>query len=186
MIPDCNLFMMCQTLNASALTAVPEVPATKTTTGKKAYYHCTACNADFEDAAGTKKIDDIDAWGIIPVLKPATNPFVDVKKKDFFYDAVLWAVDEGVTSGVDATHFGPKENCTRAQAVTFMWRAAGCPEPVGKTNPFTDIKKKDYFYKAVLWAVENGITAGVSKTSFAPAEPCTRGQIVTFLYRAMG
>ncbi|MBQ6947241.1 MAG: S-layer homology domain-containing protein, partial [Clostridia bacterium] len=159
-----------------SLTAVPEVPATKTATGKQAYYHCSACNADFEDAAGTKKIDDIASWGIIPVLKPATNPFVDVKKKDYFYNAVLWAVDEGVTSGVDATHFGPNESCTRAQAVTFMWRAAGCPEPTNKTNPFTDVKKKDYYYKAVLWAVENGITAGASATTFAPNAPCTRGQ----------
>ncbi len=169
-----------------SLTAVPEVPATKTATGKKAYYHCSACNADFEDAAGTKKISDIDAWGIIPVLKPATNPFVDVKKKDYFYDAVLWAVDEGVTSGVDATHFGPAQSCTRAQAVTFMWRAAGCPEPTNKTNPFTDVKKKDYYYKAVLWAVENGITAGATKTTFAPDAPCTRGQIVSFMWRAAG
>ncbi|MBQ6947192.1 MAG: S-layer homology domain-containing protein, partial [Clostridia bacterium] len=114
-------------------------------------------------------------WDEAVARAPVSNPFVDVKKKDYFYDAVLWAVDEGVTSGVDATHFGPNESCTRAQAVTFMWRAAGCPEPTSEINPFTDVKKKDYYYKAVLWAVENGITAGASATTFAPNAPCTRG-----------
>ncbi|MBQ6947191.1 MAG: S-layer homology domain-containing protein [Clostridia bacterium] len=140
-----------------------------------------------EPAASLKKSSHTCvAYFTLPPLAPPANPFVDVKKKDYFYDAVLWAVDEGVTSGVDATHFGPNESCTRAQAVTFMWRAAGCPEPTSKTNPFTDVKKKDYYYKAVLWAVENGITAGASATTFAPNAPCTRGQIVSFLWRAEG
>jgi len=168
------------------LTAVPEVPATKTATGKKAYYHCSACNAYFEDAAGTKKIDDIDSWGIIPVIKPKTNPFTDVKKNDYFYAPVLWAVEKGVTTGTSKTEFSPAAPCTRAQAVTFLWRAAGQPTAKNGKNPFTDVKKSDYYYKAVLWASGSGVTSGTSATTFSPNDPCTRGQIVTFLWRAQG
>ena len=171
-----------------SLTATPEVPATETATGKKAYYHCSACNAYFEDAAGTKKIDDIDSWGIIPVIKPKpqTNPFTDVKKNDYFYAPVLWAVEKGVTTGTSKTEFSPAAPCTRAQAVTFLWRAAGQPTAKNGKNPFTDVKKSDYYYKAVLWAVEKGVTTGTSSTTFSPEDPCTRGQIVTFLWRAQG
>ena len=111
--------------------------------------------------------------------------FTDVNKKpDFWYhNAIDWAVTNNVTSGTSATTFSPDGACLRCQAVTFLWRAAGSPEPVNKTNPFKDVKETDYFYKAVLWAVEKNITKGMSETSFAPNAECTRGQIVTFLYR---
>ncbi|MBP3659759.1 MAG: discoidin domain-containing protein, partial [Oscillospiraceae bacterium] len=117
---------------------------------------------------------------------PAENPFVDVNEDNFFYDSVMWAVENGVTAGVDATHFGPAADCGRAQVVTFLWRAAGSPEPTNTNNPFVDVNEGNYFYKAVLWAVEKGITAGVDDTHFGPTLPCTRAQVVTFLWRAVG
>ena len=113
------------------------------------------------------------------------NPFVDVKENDYFIDPVLWALDEGITSGVSATHFGSYNACTRGQVVTFLWRAVGSPEPTG-ANPFKDVTETDYFYKAVLWAYENGITSGVSADHFGPNAECTRAQVVTFLWRTMG
>ncbi len=112
--------------------------------------------------------------------------FVDVKIDDYFCDAVIWAVANGITKGMDATHFSPNSTCTRAQVVTFLWRTAGEPEPSGSKNPFSDVKADDYFFKAVLWAVENGITAGTSKTAFSPNDGCTRAQVVTFLWRTEG
>ena len=114
------------------------------------------------------------------------NPFTDVKEDSFFYDAVLWAVSKEVTNGTTATTFSPEETCTRGQVVTFLWRAKGCPEPTKTENPFKDVKETDYFYKAVLWAVENEITNGTSADTFSPAAGCTRGQVVTFLWRAEG
>ena len=121
-----------------------------------------------------------------PTPTPITNPFVDVAEKDYFYNAVLWAVENGITGGVDATHFAPGNPCTRGQVVTFLWRAAGSPEPKSIAHPFTDISANQYYYKAVLWAVENGITAGLTATTFGPNNACTRGQIATFLWRANG
>ena len=112
------------------------------------------------------------------------NFFVDVFPGDYYYDAVLWAAENGITGGVDAAHFAPNASCTRAQAVTFLWRAAGCPAPKSSTMPFTDVAKGSYYYDAVSWAVENGITKGTSDTTFSPDATCTRGQIVTFLWRA--
>ena len=112
------------------------------------------------------------------------NYFVDVKAGDYFYDAVLWAVQEGITSGTDATHFSPNASCTRAQIVTFLWRAAGSPAPKSSEMPFTDVAEGSYYYDAVLWAVENGITKGTSDTTFTPNAKCTRAQIVTFLWRS--
>ena len=113
------------------------------------------------------------------------NPFVDVKESDYFYKAVLWAVEKGITTGTSATTFRPEQTCTRAQIVTFLWRNAGKPEPASSANPFIDVKDGDYFAKAVLWAVEDGITTGTSATTFRPENTCTRAQIVTFLYRAL-
>ena len=112
------------------------------------------------------------------------NFFVDVPTDAYYYDAVLWAAENGITGGVDATHFAPYASCTRAQAVTFLWRAAGCPAPKSSVNPFTDVAEGSYYYDAVLWAVENGITNGTSDTTFSPNATCTRAQIVTFLWRA--
>ena len=111
------------------------------------------------------------------------NPFTDVKPTDYYYDAVLWAVSEGITQGVKADRFGPNEKCNRSQVVTFLWRAAG--EPVVRAeNPFADVKPIDYYYDAVLWAARNSITTGTNPTTFAPFEVCNRSQVVTFLYRA--
>ena len=111
------------------------------------------------------------------------NPFTDVKSSDFFYQPVLWAVEKGITNGTSATTFGSYANCNRAAVVTFLWRAAGSPEPAANNNPFVDVNTTDYFYKPVLWAVENGITNGVDATHFGPATDCNRAQVVTFLYR---
>lgn len=115
-----------------------------------------------------------------------TNPFVDVAEGTYYYDPVLWAVANGITSGVNATHFDPNGTCTRAHAVTFLWRAAGQPEPKTTQMPFKDVKAGSYYEKAVLWAVENKITNGTSTTTFSPDENCTRAQIVTFLWRSKG
>ena len=113
------------------------------------------------------------------------NPFVDVSKSDYYYDAVLWAVENGVTSGTSATTFGPNVTVTRGQMMTFLWRAHGSPKVTG-SNPFTDISASDYYYNAVLWAVKNGITSGTSATTFDPNAAVTRSQAVTFQWRAAG
>ena len=118
-----------------------------------------------------------------PEPKAATNPFQDVRQKDYFYKAVLWAVENGITSGTSKTRFSPNESCTSAQVVTFLWRYEKQVEPKSTSTPFHDVKADAYYYKAVLWAVENGVTSGTSKTKFSPDDTCTRGQIVTFLYR---
>ena len=117
---------------------------------------------------------------------PIANPFADVAQESFYYDAVLWAVKEGITSGADATHFLPDALCQRAQVVTFLWRAAGSPEPETTVNPFVDVTEDSFFYKAVLWAAEKGITSGVDQNHFAPFAACSRAQVVTFLWRAEG
>lgn len=112
------------------------------------------------------------------------NFFYDVPNDAFFYEAVKWAVKSGVTNGLSDTMFGPYESCTRAQIVTFLWRAAGSPEPKTASS-FADVPASAYYAKAVAWAVENGITNGMTETTFAPDATCTRGQSVTFLYRAL-
>ena len=117
---------------------------------------------------------------------PSGLPFTDVHTGDYYYDAVAWAVENGVTSGTSATTFSPNNACTRAQIVTFLWRAAGSPEPEATVNPFTDVSTSAYYYDAVLWAVERGITNGTSATTFSPDATVTRGQTVTFLWRYAG
>ena len=116
---------------------------------------------------------------------PSGERFVDVPKDAYYHDAVYWAVDKGVTEGVDETHFAPNGICTRAQMVTFLWRAAGQPA-VSFANPFTDVSPEDYYYEAVLWGVSTGVVKGTSDTTFSPGDTVTRGQAVTFLYRYMG
>ena len=112
------------------------------------------------------------------------NPFTDVPAGSYYEDAVIWAVDKGITTGTSATTFNPNGICTRAQAVTFLWRAAGSPAAKSTVMPFTDVKAGSYYYDAVLWAVEQGITKGTSDTMFSPDATCTRAQIVTFLWRS--
>ena len=121
----------------------------------------------------------------VEIEKPVVNPFVDVKEGDYFYDAVLWAVGEGITAGTSATTFSPDAGCTRAQIVTFLWRAAGSPAPKSAVS-FADVSADSYYAKAVAWAVENGITGGTGDGKFSPDATCTREQAVTFLYRASG
>ena len=116
---------------------------------------------------------------------PQTGVFVDVPEGSYYEEAVNWAVEKGITTGTDATHFSPDGICTRAQAVTFLWRAAGSPAAKSAVMPFTDVKAGSYYYDAVLWAVENGITKGTSDTMFSPDATCSRAQIVTFIWRAL-
>ena len=125
-------------------------------------------------------------WSAAGKPEPVTgiNPFADVTEADYFYKAVLWAYERGVTTGVDAAHFGPNQECTRAQAVTFLYRAVGQPAIENRVNPFTDVAYEAYYLLPVMWAVENGVTAGISDTEFGPDGLCTRAQIVTFLYKA--
>ena len=140
------------------------------------------------------------AWGlynggrstVIPApegqAETADNPFRDVSPSDYYYDAVLWAykAEPQVTNGIDDTHFGPANTVTRGQAVTFLWRAMGCPEPSSSVNPFEDVTEGKYFYKAVLWAVEKGITNGTDDAHFTPNQTCSTAHIITFLYRTLG
>ena len=114
------------------------------------------------------------------------NPFFDVKESDYFYDAVMWAYEERITTGTTATKFAPQSTCTRGQVVTFLWRAMGEPEAKNTVNPFEDVKVSDYYYKAVLWAIEQGITTGTSAKRFSPDVTCTNAHILTFIWRTMG
>lgn len=119
------------------------------------------------------------------IEQPMENPFEDVTAEDYYYDAVLWAVKQGITEGDGDSTFSPEKTCTRAEIVTFLWRAAGSPEPKTQDLTFTDVSQDEYYCKAVLWALENGITLGTGDTTFSPEEPCTRAQGLTRLWRAM-
>ena len=112
--------------------------------------------------------------------------FIDVLPFQFWYEPVSWAVEQEVTTGISATEFGPGGSCNRAQVVTFLWRAAGSPEPAVTENPFVDVEPGSFFEKAVLWAVEEGITTGTDASHFSPGLTCNRATVVTFLYRAFG
>ena len=118
-----------------------------------------------------------------PKTKATSCKFTDVKSSDYFYKPVIWAVEKGITTGVSAKKFDPQGVCTRAQTVTFLWRMANKPEPKSAKTSFTDIKKSDYFYKAVLWASEKKIVAGYGDNTFRPKGKCLRRQMVTFLYK---
>lgn len=133
-------------------------------------YTCARC--------GEQRTEEIP-----PTPLPA---FADVPEDDYYSEAVNWAVENEITRGTSETTFSPDQPCTRGQIVTFLWRANGCPLPETRENPFTDVRESDYWYHAVLWAVEQGITKGTSETTFSPDSPCTRGHAVTFLYRLHG
>ena len=118
-----------------------------------------------------------------PAEETAANPFTDVAETAYYYDAVLWAVENGITTGKTETTFVPGETCTTAHILTFLWRANGSPEPTITENPFTDVKETDYFYKAALWASEKELVSG---NVFTPSAPCTRGQTMLYLYLLAG
>ncbi len=124
------------------------------------------------------------AVGKIPSSSSVLSRFNDVSSGDYYADAVIWAALRSITAGTDDTHFSPNASCTRAQAVTFLWRAAGRPETMGEGSIFSDVKSGEYYEKAVRWAAENDITAGTGSEKFSPDAVCTRAQIVTFLWRA--
>ena len=113
-------------------------------------------------------------------------PFGDVPETAYYAESVAWALNNGVAAGTSADSFSPDEACSRAQLMTFLWRAEGCPEPVSQDCPFTDVPADAYYTKAVLWAVEQGITSGTTDTTFSPKQVCTRAQVVSFLWRAEG
>ncbi len=124
-------------------------------------------------------------YGSPSVPATASNPFKDIKQSDYFYKAVLWAYNKGITTGTSATTFSPNNACTREQCVTFLWRAAGKPS-TSASNPFWDVQTGTFYYDAVRWAVANEITTGRTATVFGVGQTCTRGQIVTFLHRGRG
>ena len=132
-------------------------------------YTCTGCGDTYQE-----------------YIPKYTNPFVDIDKNAYYFTPVLWAVNNGITSGVDETHFDPGGICTRAQVVTFLWSSAGKPQPQTTYNPFVDVPRGSYCEKAVLWAYETGITSGTDATHFSPNAPCCRAHVVTFLHRYRG
>lgn len=151
--------------------------------GTKEYYTPDRISGNTITVTG---IRNLSTFAVIPGSEvPQTNPFTDVRTSDYYYDAVLWAADNGVTGGTSATTFSPNVTVTRAQMVTFLWRAHGSPKATG-ANPFTDVSTSDYYYDAVLWAVANGVTSGTSADTFGPDAAVTRAQAVTFQWRAAG
>ena len=185
-------------VTASHKSAAKDTAVTLTVTPDKGYVLDTLTVLDSKDKAVkltqkngkytfTMPSGKVTVTAAFKAAAPASeNPFTDVPSGAYYEDAVIWAVKKDITSGTSATTFDPDGNCTRAQAVTFLWRAAGSPEPKSAAMPFTDVPAGSYFEKAVLWAVENGITKGTSDTTFTPDASCTRAQIVTFLWRANG
>ena len=165
--------------NQNALSDVTFRASTYAKTGTTVYIPFTIY-AKYGTSSATRQVT-----GTVAIKIAQTMNFVDVKTSDYFYDSVKWAVNNNITKGTSATTFSPSNTCTRAEIVTFLWRAAGSPTPTITRNPFTDVKYAvgSDFYNAILWASQNGIAAGTSTTTFAPNDNCTRAQIVTFLWR---
>ena len=139
----------------------------------------------FEDVYAA--LADLCIAGTPDILFPGSHPFTDVKETDYFADAVLWAYKNGITNGTGPASFGPLNSCSRAEVCTFLWRVCGCPEPTGSGNPFVDVPEGSWYTKAVLWAVETGITNGAgSSDTFQPEISCSNAQIMTFIWRAVG
>ena len=188
----CNAVIVAQEV-VPALGHKPELKNAKAATCTEAGYTgdkvCSVCGVTVEKGRELKALGHKFADGVCSecgAKDPSYNPFKDISKDSYYYDAVLWAVANDVTKGTSATTFSPDEGCTRAQIVAFLYRAAGSPKVENVKNPFTDVSKNSEFYDAIMWAVSEGITVGTSVTTFSPDEVCTRAQIVTFLYRASG
>ena len=180
------------TFDTNGGSAISKVSRTSGTTVDLTGYTPTRDGYTFDgwysDSALTIKVTSIKLTSNTTIYAKWTAKsdmsFTDVADKAYYRDAVAWAVENGITKGTTATTFSPNATCTRAQAVTFLWRAAGSPEPKTSTMPFTDVNAGSYYYDAVLWAVENGITKGTSDTTFSPDATCSRAQIVAFLWRS--
>ena len=169
--------------NQTALSNVAFRASSYAKTGTTAYIPFTMHVRTSTNGTATRQVT-----GTVAVRIAQTMNFSDVKAGDYFYDSVKWAVGQKITNGTSATTFSPYKTCTRAEIVTFLWRAAGSPTPTSSRNPFTDVKSSmgSDFYNAILWASQKGITAGTTATTFSPNATCTRAQIVTFLYRYAG
>ena len=198
-----NAFCECNSL------AEAFIPESVKEIAEKAFYSCdvlkkltlsagTSIHENAFESCNIKVVDfygSIEQWEALMHVKGFENakvnimlqpPFIDVSNDDYYAYAVYWAVEKEITHGTSATTFSPEQICTRAQAVTFLWRAAGEPRAMSRRNPFIDVAQSAYYYEAVLWAVENGITSGTSPNQFSPDAGCTRAQAVTFLWRSAG
>ena len=188
----CNAVLVAQEV-IPALGHKTELKNVKAATCTEAGYTgdkvCSVCGATVEKGSEIAALGHKFSDGVCSACgekDPTYNPFNDVKKGAFYYDAVLWAVENEVTAGTTDTTFSPNDGCTRAQIVTFLYRAAGSPKVENAKNPFSDVSKDSVYYDAIMWAVSEGITAGTTATTFSPNAVCTRAQIVSFLYRASG
>lgn len=163
-----------------------ERPATETESGIREHWYCIDCQKNFLDEAGGPEA--APAQLTIPQLPRPSTPqavFLDVPAGEYYSAAVAWAVSSGVATGTDREHFSPDAPCTRAQAVTFLWRAMGSPG-AGGSVPFEDVETGAFYYDALRWALFRGIVTGTDAGHFSPDAPCTRAQAVTFLHRAQG
>lgn len=176
-------FYYSATASQNALSDVAFLASRYAKTGETVYIPFTIYARYGTTGTGTRQLT-----GTVAIKIGQTMNFIDVKTTDYFYDSVKWAVNKGVTTGTSSTTFSPYNPCKRAEIVTFLWRAAGSPEPTTTRNPFKDVNAVTHssYYKAILWASQKGITSGTSTTAFSPDQVCTRAQIVTFLYRYAG
>ena len=208
---DCDNCDHCETREIAKLGHDYKAVVTEPTCEEEGYttHTCTRCGDTYVDTYVNALGHDMGAWYVVdeatvdvPGLERRDcsrcdyheerelvwkdNPFVDVPDNAYFYEPIMWAIEMGITNGTGPDTFDPEATCTREQIVTFLWRAAGKPEPTLTENPFTDVTEASYAYKAILWAVENGITTGTSATTFGLQDVCTREQVATFLWRAAG
>lgn len=176
-------FYYSATASQNALSDVAFLASRYAKTGETVYIPFTIYARYGTTGTGTRQLT-----GTVAIKIGQTMNFIDVKTTDYFYNSVKWAVGKNITNGTSSTTFSPYKSCPRAEIVTFLWRAAGSPEPTITRNPFRDVNAVTHssYYKAILWASQKGITSGTSATAFSPDQVCTRAQIVTFLYRYAG
>ena len=182
-IKTTDKFYYSATASQNAISDVAFLASRYAKTGETVYIPFTIYARYGTTGTGTRQLT-----GTVAIKIGQTMNFIDVKTTDYFYNSVKWAVGKNITNGTSSTTFSPYKSCTRAEIVTFLWRAAGNPEPTTTRNPFRDVNAVTHssYYKAILWASQKGITSGTSTTAFSPDQVCTRAQIVTFLYRYAG